>query len=52
MYLLVSKKLTLPEFEQELWRLRLDNWRIISRQAIRAFLRVSAIFSGLGIFGS
>lgn len=24
-----GKKLTLPEFEQELWRLRLDKWRII-----------------------
>ena len=24
-----GKKLNLPEFEQELWRLRLDKWRII-----------------------
>ncbi len=24
-----SKKLDLPDFERELWRLRLDNWRIL-----------------------
>ncbi|XGV95425.1 MAG: type II toxin-antitoxin system RelE/ParE family toxin [Leptolyngbya sp. BL-A-14] len=24
-----SKQLNLPDFEQELWRLRLDSWRII-----------------------
>lgn len=24
-----AKQLILPEFEHELWRLRLDNWRII-----------------------